>query len=122
MYVNSCFLMLFISILFFLASRTVYSKADVHRDQVHRLGKSRKNSYSKIEMLFILDELQALMKPILDTADEFSDGTSEWLMIEHRLQSIKEKFDFLFVRANREHREIKVNLFLSLSFLSHSLV
>ena len=49
------------------------------------------------------------MKSILDTADEFSDQSSEWLMIEHRLQSIKEKFDFLFVRTNREHREIKVN-------------
>lgn len=59
---------------------------------------------------------------MLDAADEFSDNTSEWLMIEHRLQSVKEKFDFLFVRSSREHREIKVNspsllfsLFISIS-------
>ncbi len=44
----------------------------------------------------------------MDTADEFSDDTSEWLLIEHRLQTIKEKFEFLFVKTNREHREIKV--------------
>jgi hypothetical protein len=49
-----------------------------------------------------------LFKSTIDTADQFSDSTSEWLLIEHRLQTIKEKFDFLFVKTNREHREIKV--------------
>jgi hypothetical protein len=57
-----------------------------------------------------LDELQALLKSTIDTADQFSDNTSEWLLIEHRLQSIKENFQFLFVKTNREHREIKVTL------------
>jgi hypothetical protein len=47
----------------------------------------------------------------MDTADQFSDETSEWLLIEHRLQSMKEKFDFLFAKTNREHREIKVDYF-----------
>ncbi|CAF2655446.1 unnamed protein product [Rotaria sp. Silwood2] len=76
-----------------LLPRTVYSKADVHRDQVQRL-----------------DEFQALLKSTMDLADQFSDDTSEWLLIDHRLQSIKENFDFLFARKNREHREIKTNL------------
>ena len=62
--------------------------------------------------MFILDELQTLIKATIDIADQFSDDTSEWLLVEHRLQSIKEKFDFLFARTNREHRELKVNLFV----------
>lgn len=56
-----------------------------------------------------LDELQALLKSTMDLADQFSDETSEWLLIEHRLQSIKENFDFLFTKTNREHRELKVS-------------
>ena len=48
----------------------------------------------------------------MDTAEQFNDDSSEWLLIEHRLQSIKEKFQFLFAKTNREHREIKVNYFL----------
>jgi hypothetical protein len=63
--------------------------------------------------LFILDELQTLINATMDAADQFTDDTSEWLLVEHRLQSIKEKFDFLFARTNREHRELKVNLFFS---------
>ncbi|CAF4349155.1 unnamed protein product, partial [Adineta steineri] len=73
--------------------RTVYSKADVHREQVHRL-----------------DELQTLFQTIRNIADQFSDNTSEWLLIEHRLQSIKESFDLLSLKTNREHREIKTTL------------
>jgi hypothetical protein len=61
--------------------------------------------------IFILDEIQALIKSTIDAADQFSDDTSEWMLIEHRLQSIKENFDFLFVKTNREHREIKVDHF-----------
>jgi hypothetical protein len=48
----------------------------------------------------------------MDTADKFSNGSSEWLLVEHRLQSIREKFQLLFAKSNREHREIKVNYFL----------
>jgi len=58
--------------------------------------------------VFHLDELQLLLKSTIDLADQLSDNSSEWLLIEHRLQSIKEKFDFLFVRTNRDHRELKV--------------
>ena len=62
-----------------------------------------------------------MIRSTIGTADQFSDNTSEWLLIEHRLQSIKEKFDFLFVKTNREHREIKVLipkiLFLNKYFL-----
>ncbi|CAF0984495.1 unnamed protein product, partial [Rotaria sordida] len=76
-----------------LLPRTIYSKTDAHRDQVQRL-----------------DELQALLKSTMDLADQFSDGTSEWLLIDHRLQSIKENFELLSARKNREHREIKTNL------------
>ncbi|CAF4184425.1 unnamed protein product, partial [Rotaria sordida] len=61
-----------------LLPRTIYSKTDAHRDQVQRL-----------------DELQALLKSTMDLADQFSDGTSEWLLIDHRLQSIKENFELL---------------------------
>jgi hypothetical protein len=44
----------------------------------------------------------------MDMADQFTDETSEWLVIEHRLQSMKEKFDFLSIRTTRDHRELKV--------------
>jgi hypothetical protein len=48
----------------------------------------------------------------MDTAEQFNDGSSDWLLIEHRLQTIREKFQLLFAKTNREHREIKVNYFL----------
>lgn len=66
-------------------------KADAHRDHVQQL-----------------DEFQALLKSTVDLADQFSDDTSEWLLIEHRVQTVKESFDVLFARTNREHRELKV--------------
>ena len=72
--------------------RTVYSKADVHRDQVQRL-----------------DELQSLLKSVMSLADQFSDDSSEWLLIEHRLQNIRDHFQFLFAKTNREHRELRVS-------------
>ncbi|CAF1240388.1 unnamed protein product [Rotaria sordida] len=81
---------------FFLVPRTVYSKADAHRDQ--------------ILFEYILDEFQTLLKSTMDLDDQFSDDTNEWLLIDHRLQSIKENFQFLFPRKNRKHREIKTNL------------
>ena len=56
----------------------------------------------------ILDELQSLLKSMMDFADQFSDETSEWLLIEHRLQTIRENFQFLFAKTNREHRELRV--------------
>ncbi|CAF3475042.1 unnamed protein product [Rotaria socialis] len=77
-----------------LLSRTVYSKADAHRDQVQRL-----------------DEIKSLLQLTIELADQLGDGTSEWLLVDHRLQSIKEGFEFLFARSNREHRELKTNLF-----------
>ncbi|CAF4212927.1 unnamed protein product [Rotaria sordida] len=58
-----------------LLHRTVYSKADAHRD-----------------------EFQTLLKSTMDLGDQFSDDTNEWLLIDHRLQSIKENFQFLFPR------------------------
>jgi hypothetical protein len=61
---------------------------------------------------YISDDLQALLQSTMDTADKFSNGSSEWLLVEHRLQSIREKFQLLFAKSNREHREIKVNYFL----------
>ncbi|CAF4199046.1 unnamed protein product, partial [Rotaria sordida] len=76
-----------------LLPRTVYSKSDAHRDQ--------------ILFEYILDEFQTLFKSTMDLADQFSDDTSQWLFIDHRLQSIKENFQFLFPRKNREHRKIK---------------
>ena len=56
-----------------------------------------------------LDELQALLTSMTDAAEQFSDDTSEWLLVAHRLESIKEKFQFLFAKTNREHRELKVD-------------
>ncbi|CAF5102455.1 unnamed protein product, partial [Rotaria magnacalcarata] len=74
--------------------RTVYSKADAHRDQVQRL-----------------DEIKSLLQLTIELADQLGDSTSEWLLVDRRLQSIKEGFEFLFARSNREHRELKTNLF-----------
>ncbi|UJR37453.1 hypothetical protein I4U23_030156 [Adineta vaga] len=73
--------------------QTVYSRADIHRNQVQRL-----------------DELQTLLQSVRNAANQFNDETSDWLLIEHRLQSIKESCDLLFVKSNREHREIKTTL------------
>lgn len=56
----------------------------------------------------LLDDLQALLQAVRNAANQFNDDTSEWLLIEHRLQSIQDSFNFLFVKSNREHREIKV--------------
>ncbi|CAM4803210.1 unnamed protein product [Rotaria magnacalcarata] len=77
-----------------LLPRTVYSKADAHRDQVQRL-----------------DEIKSLLQLTIELADQLGDSTSEWLLVDRRLQSIKEGFEFLFARSNREHRELKTNLF-----------
>ncbi|CAF1325789.1 unnamed protein product [Rotaria sordida] len=87
-----------------LLPRTVYSKADGHRDQVQRL-----------------DEFQTLFKSTMDLDDQFSDDTNERLLIDHRLQSIKENFQFLFPRKNREHREIKTN-FIQAEDIKHALL
>jgi hypothetical protein len=57
-----------------------------------------------------------LIRSTIDAADQFNDGTSEWLLIDHRLQSIKEKFDLLSLKTNREHREIKVLISNLISF------
>ncbi|CAF0817762.1 unnamed protein product [Didymodactylos carnosus] len=73
--------------------RTVYSQAEEHRSQVQRL-----------------DELQTLLETVIETADQFSDGTNESLIIDHRLNSVKDKFGFLFAKIDREHRELKSNL------------
>jgi hypothetical protein len=53
----------------------------------------------------------------MDLAEDFSDDSNEWILVERRLQSIKDKFQFLLTKTNRPHRELKViNLIYSFLF------
>jgi hypothetical protein len=83
----------------YLVSRTNYSKTDVHRQ---------------------LDEFQILLKAAMDLGEDFSDDSNEWIIVENRLQSIKDKFQFLLTKTNRQHRELKV-IYLSNLFLDYIL-
>jgi hypothetical protein len=55
-----------------------------------------------------LDEFQIFFKATIDSAEEFNDNSNEWILIEHRLRSIKDKFQFLSTKTNRQQRELKV--------------
>ncbi len=55
-----------------------------------------------------LDEFQILLKAAINLAEEFNDSSNEWILIEHRLRSIKDKFQFLSTKINRQPRELKV--------------
>ncbi|CAF4651168.1 unnamed protein product, partial [Rotaria sp. Silwood2] len=72
----------------YLLSRTIYSKSDVNQR---------------------LDEFEILLKSTIDLADKFNDNSNEWIIIEHRLQSIKDKFQYLLTKSNRQYRELKIN-------------
>ncbi len=54
-----------------------------------------------------LDEFQIFFKATIDSAEEFNDNSNEWILIEHRLRSIKDKFQFLSTKTNRQQRKIK---------------
>jgi hypothetical protein len=58
-----------------------------------------------------LDEFQVLLKATINSADEFNDSSNEWILIEHRLRSIKDKFQFLSTKTTRPQRELKVFTF-----------
>ena len=70
----------------------------------------------RLNNLNFLDEFQILLKAAIDLGEDFSDDSNEWIIVENRLQSIKDKFQFLLTKTNRQHRELKViylmNLFL----------
>ncbi|CAF4572907.1 unnamed protein product [Rotaria sp. Silwood2] len=72
----------------YLLSRTIYSKSDVNQR---------------------LDEFEIILKSTIDLADKFNDNSNEWIIIEHRLQSIKDKFQYLLTKSNRQYRELKIN-------------
>ena len=61
-------------------------------------------------MILFVEELRALLRSTIDLADQFSDNTSEWLLIEHRLATLKDNLNLLMTKSNREHRELKVEL------------
>ncbi|CAF1246804.1 unnamed protein product [Rotaria sordida] len=71
-----------------LSSRTIYSTSDVNQR---------------------LDEFEILLKSTIDLANEFNDNSNEWIIIEHRLQLIKDKFQYLLTKSNRQYRELKTN-------------
>jgi hypothetical protein len=63
------------------------------------------------------------LKALLNISDEFANGSGEWLLIDHRLSSIKEQIGFLLAKTNREHRVLKVDAFDSdvrFEYLLHS--
>ncbi len=61
-----------------------------------------------------LDEFQVLLKATIDSVEEFNDNSNEWILIEHRLRSIKNKFQFLSTKNNRQQRELKYLPFISI--------
>ncbi|CAF5008902.1 unnamed protein product [Rotaria sp. Silwood1] len=69
-----------------LLTRTIYSRSDVNER---------------------LDEFELLLKSTIDLANQFNDNSNEWIIIEHRLQSIKDKFHYLLTKSNRQPRELK---------------
>ncbi|CAF4001467.1 unnamed protein product, partial [Rotaria sordida] len=71
-----------------LASRTICSTSGVNQ----RLG-----------------EFEILLKSTIELANEFNNNSNEWIIIEHRLQLIKDKFQYLLTRSNRQCRELKTN-------------
>jgi hypothetical protein len=56
----------------------------------------------------LVDDFQILLKTTIDIAEDFNDGSNEWLLIEHRLRAIKDKFQFLSTKTTRPQRELKV--------------
>jgi hypothetical protein len=53
---------------------------------------------------------------MFDSAEDFSDNSTEWIPIEHRVQSIKDKFQVLLTKPNRQHRESKVIISFTVYF------
>jgi hypothetical protein len=51
---------------------------------------------------------KSFSKPTIDSPEEFNDNSNQWILIEHRLRSIKDKFQFLSTKINRQQRELKV--------------
>ncbi|CAF1279500.1 unnamed protein product [Rotaria sordida] len=56
-----------------------------------------------------LGEFEILLKSTIELANEFNNNSNEWIIIEHRLQLIKDKFQYLLTRSNRQCRELKTN-------------
>ena len=50
-----------------------------------------------------------LLKATIESAEDFSDNSNEWIVIEHRLRSIKDKFQFLSIKTTRPQREFKTS-------------
>ncbi|CAF4873186.1 unnamed protein product, partial [Rotaria sp. Silwood1] len=79
-----------------LLPRTVYSKADAHRDQVQRL-----------------DGFQTLFKSTMDLADQFSDDTTE--DIKHAMLDINLQLDHLESLSHSlepvDEREINISIY-----------
>lgn len=61
------------------------------------------------EEQFFLDEFQVLLKATIESAEDFSDNSNEWLVIEHRLRSIQDKFQFLSIKTTRPQRDLKTS-------------
>ncbi|CAF0831025.1 unnamed protein product, partial [Didymodactylos carnosus] len=84
-----------------------------NQKQWRRFKRNLENLENAAEQYTDIDgfyDLQTSLDSAMEIAEQFNDGSSESSIIEHRLNTIKDKFSFLFVKANREHRELKANL------------
>lgn len=61
------------------------------------------------EKSVFLDEFQILLKTTIESAEEFSDNSKEWIVIEHRLRAIRDKYQFLSIKTTRPQRELKTS-------------
>ncbi|UJR08743.1 hypothetical protein I4U23_013000 [Adineta vaga] len=52
-----------------------------------------------------LNEFQILLKSTIDQANQFNDHSNEWILVDHRLQSLRDKFQNLSSKS----REIKIH-------------
>ncbi|CAF3725966.1 unnamed protein product [Adineta steineri] len=68
-----------------------------------------RTSHSKHDTNQRLNEFQTLLKSTNELAINFNDNSNEWILIEHRLQSIQDKVQLLSSKSTYQRCEIKIN-------------
>ncbi|CAM4836468.1 unnamed protein product [Rotaria magnacalcarata] len=72
----------------------------------HSLSRSM---HSKSDVKERLDEIEVLLRSTIELSHEFNDNSNTWILFEHRLQLIKDKFQYSHTRSSSPTRESKIN-------------
>ncbi|CAM2712242.1 unnamed protein product [Rotaria socialis] len=72
----------------------------------HSLSRSM---HSKADVKERLDEIEVLLRSTIELSHEFNDNSNIWILFEHRLQLIKDKFQYSHTRSSSPTRESKIN-------------